>query len=113
MNTIVFVGEEEESLYLLKNIQKFEQVKVIGIVSKSKRSPAVRFAFKKKINVYPTLEDVQRDAIELIIDARSLLEAEQKIAQLNLSIPIIPCQVVHWVVSLMDEKEHLIHAFKE
>lgn len=113
MNTIVFVGEEEESLYLLKNIQKFEQVKVIGIVSKNERSPAVRFAFKKKINVYPTLEDVQRDAIELIIDARSLLEAEQKIAQLTLSIPIIPCQVVHWVVSLMDEKEHLIHALKE
>ena len=111
MNTIIFVGEEEESLYLFKNIQKFEQVNVIGIISENERSPASRFAIKKGIAIYTSLDEVPLSRIELIIDARSLLESEQKFARLP--IPIIPCQVVHWVVSLMDEKEHLIEALKE
>jgi len=111
MNTIIFVGEEEESLYLFKNIQKFEQVNVIGIISENERSPASRFAIKKGIAIYTSLDEAPLSRIELIIDARSLLESEQKFARLP--IPIIPCQVVHWVVSLMDEKEHLIEALKE
>jgi PAS domain S-box-containing protein len=113
MNTIIFVGEEEESLYLFKNIQKFEQVRVIGIISKSECSPAARQAFKKRIPIYKTLDEGPMDQVELIIDARSLLESEQNIAQKNDFIPVIPCQVVHWVVSLMDEKELLIKALKE
>jgi hypothetical protein len=113
MNTIIFVGEEEESLYLFKNIQKFEQVRVIGIISKSECSPAARQAFKKRIPIYKTLDEGPMDQVELIIDARSLLESEQNIAQKNDFIPVIPCQVVHWVVSLMDEKEQLIKALKE
>jgi PAS domain S-box-containing protein len=113
MNTIIIVGEEEESLYLFRNIQKFEQVKVIGIISKSPRSRTARHAIKKRIAIYKTLDETPIDQVELIIDARSLLESEQNFAQMNTFIPVIPCQVVHWVVSLMDEKEHLINALKE
>ncbi len=113
MKTLVMVSGNNESLYLLKNIEKFEQVEITGVLCRNQTAYVSRYASKNTIPVYQTLTDVPIKECELMIDARSLEDSEKKISSLDPTIPLIPCQVVHWVVTLMEEKERLIRQLKQ
>lgn len=114
MKTLVIVGQQEESLHLLKNIELFEFVKIEGLLCTEGTGAYVkRYATKKGIPLYFSIDPNKMEKLELVVDARSVEESKKKVAGSFSGIPFIPCQIVHWVVTLMAEKEKLILALKQ
>lgn len=113
MNTLVIVDNQKESRHLLSRIETISQVKVIGLISAVAPHALTHFLDRKELPIYSSVREVPREQMELLIDARSLDEGEKEISDSTEGIPFIPSQIVHWVVSLMDEKENLISAYKQ
>lgn len=113
MKTLVIVDHEKESSNFLQRIEKIESVDVIGILTEGALPIQMNQGSSTRLSVFKNIEDVPQKELELIIDARSVEKSRKKIAGLNPQISFIPCQIVHWFLALIGEKENLIEALKQ